>query len=141
MRLIALRLKWFVDEHLMSLQYEFELNRVTCCPLVIIFVNRVVFFFFFLVHSENELQQSIFRATICVIRFRFRFRHRRATDTFQKLQIAYGDSIFSRAQVFGWFKADGRESIKDEPLSGKHSTAKITKTSSEFEILSDLIVV
>ncbi|KAJ8943060.1 hypothetical protein NQ318_015315 [Aromia moschata] len=41
-----------------------------------------------------------------------------ATDTFAKLQHAYGDS-FSRPKVFQWFKtlSEGRESIEDKPRS------------------------
>ncbi|KAJ8952389.1 hypothetical protein NQ318_014480 [Aromia moschata] len=37
-----------------------------------------------------------------------------ATDTFAKFQHTYGDSVFSRAQVFRWFKAfsEGRDSIE-----------------------------
>ncbi|KAJ8936284.1 hypothetical protein NQ318_004739 [Aromia moschata] len=37
-------------------------------------------------------------------RFCFRLGHS-ATNTFAKLQHAYRDSVFSRAQVFRWFKA------------------------------------
>ncbi|GFW14433.1 uncharacterized protein TNCV_298531 [Trichonephila clavipes] len=44
---------------------------------------------------------------------------------FQNLQ-AYGDSVLSRALVFRWFKAfsEGRESIEDEPRSGRPSVSK-----------------
>ncbi|GFT28554.1 protein GVQW3 [Trichonephila clavipes] len=46
-----------------------------------------------------------------------------------KIQQAYGDSDLSRAQVFRWFKAflEGRESIEDEPLSGRPSVSKTTE--------------
>ncbi|KAJ8944408.1 hypothetical protein NQ318_023181 [Aromia moschata] len=37
----------------------------------------------------------------CAIRFCFRLGHS-ATDTFAKLQHAYEDSVFSKAQVFRW---------------------------------------
>ena len=46
--------------------------------------------------------------------------------TFNKLKQAYGEHALSRSQVFKWYKAfsDGRESIKDEPHSGRPSTSK-----------------
>jgi len=48
-------------------------------------------------------------------------------ETFNKLKQAYGEHTLSRSQVFKWFKefSEGRESIKDEPRSGRSSTAKI----------------
>ncbi|KAJ8935747.1 hypothetical protein NQ318_000573, partial [Aromia moschata] len=57
--------------------------------------------------------------------FCFRLGHS-ATDTFAKLQHAYGDSVFSRAQVFRWLKAlsEGRESIEDKPRSGGSSSSR-----------------
>lgn len=69
--------------------------------------------------SDNNFEQR------CAIRFCFKLGHS-ATETFQKLQQAYGDSVLSRAQVFRWFKefSEGREAIEDEPRSGRPSTAK-----------------
>ncbi|XP_026816229.1 protein GVQW3-like [Rhopalosiphum maidis] len=69
--------------------------------------------------SDNNFEQR------CAIRFCFKLGHS-ATETFQKLQQAYGDSVLLRAQVFRWFKAfsEGREAIEDEPRSGRPSTAK-----------------
>ncbi|GFV31881.1 HTH_48 domain-containing protein [Trichonephila clavipes] len=48
------------------------------------------------------------------------------TETFAKLQQAYGDSVLSRVQVFRRFKAfsEGRESIEDEPRSKRPSVSK-----------------
>jgi len=45
-------------------------------------------------------------------------------ETFNKL--AYGEHALGRSQVFKRYKAfsEGRESIKDEPLSGRSSTSK-----------------
>ncbi|GFX41223.1 protein GVQW3 [Trichonephila clavipes] len=67
--------------------------------------------------SDNEQR--------CAIKFCFRLGHS-ATETFAKLQQAYGDSVLSRAQVFRSFKAfsGGRESIEDEPRSGRPSVSK-----------------
>ena len=47
-------------------------------------------------------------------------------ETFNKLIQAYGEHAFSRSHVFKWYKAfsEGRESIKDEPRSGRPSTSK-----------------
>ncbi|GFX81462.1 protein GVQW3 [Trichonephila clavipes] len=41
-------------------------------------------------------------------------------------QQAYGDSVLSRAWVFRWFKAfsEGRDSIENEPRSGRPSVSK-----------------
>ncbi|GFW79456.1 putative mariner transposase [Trichonephila clavipes] len=61
-----------------------------------------------------------------------------ATETFAKLQQAYGDSVLSRVQVFRWFKAfsEGRESNEDEPRSGRHS---VSKTAENVIRVSDLV--
>ncbi|GFX97679.1 protein GVQW3 [Trichonephila clavipes] len=69
--------------------------------------------------SDNNFEHR------CAIKFCFRLGHN-ATETFAKLQQAYGDSVLSRAQVFRWFKAfsEGRESIEDEPRSGRRSVSK-----------------
>ena len=50
-------------------------------------------------------------------------------ETFNKLKQAYGEHALLRSQVFKWFKAfsEGRESIKDEPSSGRPSTSKTDK--------------
>jgi len=69
--------------------------------------------------SDNNFEQRF------AIRFCFKLRHS-VPETFQELQQAYGDSVLSRAQVFGWFKAylEGRNSIENEPRSGRPSTSK-----------------
>ncbi|GFU00616.1 protein GVQW3 [Trichonephila clavipes] len=69
--------------------------------------------------SDNNFEQR------CAIKFCFRLGHN-ATETFAKLQQAYGDSVLSKAQVFRWFKAflEGRESTEDEPRSGRPSVSK-----------------
>ena len=52
-----------------------------------------------------------------------------ATETYEKLKRAYGEHAVSKAQVFRWHKAflDGRESVKDEPRSGRPCMSKRTK--------------
>jgi len=48
-------------------------------------------------------------------------------ETFNKLKQAYGEHALSRSQLFKWYKAfsEGRESIKNEPRSGRTSTSKM----------------
>ena len=60
------------------------------------------------------------------------------TETFNKLKQAYGEHALSRSQVFKWYKAfsEGRESIKDEPRSGRPSTSK---TDNNVEIVRALV--
>ncbi|GFU77978.1 protein GVQW3 [Trichonephila clavipes] len=79
--------------------------------------------------SENEQR--------CAIKFCFRLGHN-ATETFAKLQQAYGESVLSRTQAFRWFKAfsEGRESIEDEPRSGRPS---VSKTAENVVRVQDLV--
>ncbi|GFX29481.1 protein GVQW3 [Trichonephila clavipes] len=83
--------------------------------------------------SDNEQR--------CAIKFCFRFGHN-ATETFAKLQQVYGDSVLSRAQVFRWFKAfsEGRESIEDNPSSGRPSVSKTAENVVRVRDLSVQIV-
>ncbi|GFV08302.1 protein GVQW3 [Trichonephila clavipes] len=72
--------------------------------------------------SDNNFEQR------CAIKFCFRLGHN-ATETFAKLQQSYGVSVLSRTQVFRWFKAfsEGRESIEDEPRSGRPSVSNVVR--------------
>jgi hypothetical protein len=53
-------------------------------------------------------------------------RNENTTETYEKLKRAYGEHAVSRVHVFRWHKAflDGRESVEDEPHSGRHCTSK-----------------
>jgi len=59
-------------------------------------------------------------------------------ETFNKRKQPYGEHALSRSQVFKGYKAfsDGRESIKGEPRSGRHSTSK---TDNNVEIVQALL--
>ena len=59
-------------------------------------------------------------------------------EPFKKLKQAYGEHALSRSQVFKWYKpfSEGRESIKDEPRSGRPSTSK---TDNNVEIVRALV--
>jgi len=48
------------------------------------------------------------------------------SETLQLLRTAYGDSVFSSAQVLVWHKVfkDGRESVEDEQRAGRPSTSR-----------------
>jgi len=58
-------------------------------------------------------------------------------ETFNKLKQVYGEHALSRSQVFKWYKAfsEGRESIKDEPRSGRPTS----KTDKNVEIVRALV--
>src|SRR5215469_12214546 len=49
-----------------------------------------------------------------------------ATETYEKLQRAYGEHSLSRAKVFRWHKSflEVREQVEDEPHAGRSSTSK-----------------
>ncbi|GFV15831.1 protein GVQW3 [Trichonephila clavipes] len=72
--------------------------------------------------SDNNFEQR------CAIKLCFILGHN-ATETFAKLQQAYGDSVLTRAHVFRWLKAfsEGRESFENESRSGRPSVSKTTE--------------
>jgi len=49
-----------------------------------------------------------------------------ATENYEGLKRVYGEHAVSRTRVFRWHKAflDGRESVEDEPRSGRPCTSK-----------------
>ncbi|KAJ8949536.1 hypothetical protein NQ318_005098 [Aromia moschata] len=73
------------------------------------------------------------------IRFCFRLGHS-ATDTFARRQHSYGDSVFSSAQVFRWFKAfsEGRlRSIDEEP---RREGLQSSRTDENVNRVRDLVL-
>jgi transposase len=64
--------------------------------------------------ENNNLEQ------IHAVKFCFKLGEG-AKDTYDKIQKAFGNDSVSRAQVFRWNKgfANGRETLEDEPRSGR----------------------
>ena len=81
--------------------------------------------------EERKIEQR------CAIKFCVKLGET-GIETFNKLKQAYGEHALSRSQVFKWYKAfsEGRESIKDEPRSGRSSTSK---TDNNVEIVRALV--
>ena len=69
--------------------------------------------------SDYKIEQR------CAIKFCLKLGMN-ATETCGKLQEAYGEDALSRAQIFRWFKdfSAGRDSVQDEPRSGRPATSK-----------------
>ena len=61
----------------------------------------------------------------CAIKFCVKLNEN-ATETYEKLKWAYGEHAVPIAQVFRWHKSflDGRESVEDEPRSGRNCASK-----------------
>jgi len=61
----------------------------------------------------------------CAIKFCVKLKEN-ATETYEKLRMAYGEHALSRTQVFRWHKAflDDHESVEDEPRCGRPCTPK-----------------
>ena len=64
----------------------------------------------------------------CAIKFCVKLNEN-TTETYKKLNQAYGGHAVLREQVFRWHKAflDGHESVEDEPHSGRPCMSKIQK--------------
>lgn len=69
----------------------------------------------------------------CIIKFCSRLGHS-VLEIFENFQQVYEDNILSRAQVFRWLKTflEGRESMEDEPCSGRPLTARTDKNVGEI---------
>ena len=48
------------------------------------------------------------------------------TETFETLKIAFGEEAMCKTQTYEWWKRfkEGRNSVDDDPLSGRPSTSK-----------------
>jgi len=69
--------------------------------------------------EKTNLEQS------CAIKFCVNLNEN-ATETYDKFKRAYEEHAVSKTLVFRWHKAflDGRESVEDEPRSGRPCTSK-----------------
>ena len=72
----------------------------------------------------------------CTIKFCVKLKEE-ATETYEKLNQAYGEHAVSRAQVFRGHKAflDGCESVEDEPHSGRTCTSKMDENVTKVRAL------
>jgi hypothetical protein len=53
-----------------------------------------------------------------------------ATETYEMLQQAFGETVLSRSKTFEWYSRfkNGRTSIDDDPHTGRPSTARTNET-------------
>jgi hypothetical protein len=53
-----------------------------------------------------------------------------ATETYETLQQAFGETALSRSKIFEWYFRfkNGRTSIDDDPHTGQPSTARTNET-------------
>ena len=72
----------------------------------------------------------------CLIKFCV-ILNENTTETYEKLIQAYREHALSRAQIFKWHKAflDGRESVEDEPRSGRPCTSKTDENVTKVRVL------
>jgi hypothetical protein len=72
----------------------------------------------------------------CAIKFCVKLNEN-ATETYEKLKRAHGEHALSRAQVFRWHTAflDGRETMEDEPCSGRPCMSKTDENVTKVRVL------
>ena len=83
-----------------------------------------------------EMEERNFKQR-CAIKFCVKLGET-GIETFNKLKQAFRKHALSRSQVFKWYKvfSEGRESIKDEPPSGRPTS----KTDNNVEIVRALVL-
>jgi hypothetical protein len=72
----------------------------------------------------DELKEQGFRIKFCQI------LGTTATETYEMLQAAFGETALSRSKIFEWYYRfkNGRTSIDDDPHTGWPSTARTNET-------------
>jgi hypothetical protein len=62
-----------------------------------------------------------------------------ATETYEMLQQAFGETALSRSKTFEWYSRfkNGRTSIDDDPYTGRPSTARTNETVDRVNAVSN----
>jgi len=62
---------------------------------------------------------------------------RNGAETFEMLRTAFGEQCLSRARIFEWYKRfkEGRDSVDDNPQSGRRMTSKTDDCSAQVREL------
>jgi hypothetical protein len=97
-----------IPASLLYLQPKFELASLNTSGSVVVRVDAC---FVTITKMEKNNVERCYAIKLCVK------LEDSATDTYEKIQKAFGNDSLSRAQVFRWHKdfVNGRETVKDEP--------------------------
>jgi hypothetical protein len=87
----------------------------------------------------EQLDISLVERQRCANEFCVRPGKINGSETLQLIHEAYGDDPMRRAAAFKWWKrfTDGETNVKDEPRSGRASTAVTDVNVEEVELLKE----